>query len=137
MLVEKFCKGRELTVGVIGNDDPTALPIIEIVPRNEFYDYDAKYSPGGSSHICPAEIDEKIAAGIRSCAERAHKAIGCRGESRTDFLLEENGDYWMLETNTLPGMTSTSLLPDAASKTGLSYENLCKKLIELALGIED
>lgn len=136
VLVEKFCKGRELTVGVIGNDDPTALPIIEIVPRNEFYDYDAKYSPGGSSHICPAEIDEETAAGIRSCAERAHKAIGCRGESRTDFLLEENGDYWMLETNTLPGMTSTSLLPDAASKTGLSYENLCKKLIELALGIE-
>ena len=136
VLVEKFCKGRELTVGVIGNENPTALPIIEIVPRNEFYDYDAKYSPGGSEHICPAEIDEKIAAEIRSCAEQAHKAIGCRGVSRTDFLLEENGDFWMLETNTLPGMTATSLLPDAASKIGLSYEDLCKKLIELALDIE-
>lgn len=137
VLVEKYCKGRELTVGVIGNADPTALPIIEIVPRNEFYDFDAKYSPGGSTHICPAEIDEGIAAKIRSCAEQAHKAIGCRGESRTDFLLEENGDFWILETNTLPGMTATSLLPDAASKIGLSYENLCKKLIELALDIED
>lgn len=137
VLVEKYCKGRELTVGVIGNADPTALPIIEIVPRNEFYDFDAKYSPGGSTHICPAEIDEDIAAKIRSCAEQAHKAIGCRGESRTDFLLEENGDFWILETNTLPGMTATSLLPDAASKIGLSYESLCKKLIELALDIED
>lgn len=137
VLVEKYCKGRELTVGVIGNADPTALPIIEIVPRNEFYDFDAKYSPGGSTHICPAEIDEGIAAKIRSCAEQAHKAIGCRGESRTDFLLEENGDFWILETNTLPGMTATSLLPDAASKIGLSYENLCKKLIDLALDIED
>lgn len=137
VLVEKYCKGRELTVGVIGNSDPTALPIIEIVPRNEFYDFDAKYSPGGSTHICPAEIDEGIAAKIRSCAEQAHKAIGCRGESRTDFLLEESGDFWILETNTLPGMTATSLLPDAASKIGLSYENLCKKLIELALDIED
>lgn len=136
VLVEKFCKGRELTVGVIGNENPTALPIIEIVPRNEFYDYDAKYSPGGSEHICPAEIDEKIAAEIRSCAEQAHKAIGCRGVSRTDFLLDDNGDFWMLETNTLPGMTATSLLPDAASKIGLSYEDLCKKLIELALDIE-
>lgn len=137
VLIEKYCKGRELTVGVIGNADPTALPIIEIVPRNEFYDFDAKYSPGGSTHICPAEIDEGIAAKIRSCAEQAHKAIGCRGESRTDFLLEESGDFWILETNTLPGMTATSLLPDAASKIGLSYENLCKKLIELALDIED
>lgn len=133
VLVEKFCAGRELTVGVIGNDDPTALPIIEIVPRNEFYDYDAKYSPGGSTHICPAEIDEPIAAKIRSCAENAHKALGCRGVSRTDFILEENGDFWMLETNTLPGMTATSLLPDAASKVGMSYEELCTKLIELAL----
>ena len=136
VLVVKFCKGRELTVGVIGNENPTALPIIEIVPRNEVYDYDAKYSPGGSEHICPAEIDEKIAAEIRSCAEQAHKAIGCRGVSRTDFLLEENGDFWMLETKTLPGMTATSLLPDAASKIGLSYEDLCKKLIELALDIQ-
>ena len=135
VLVEKY--RRELTVGVIGNANPTALPIIEIVPRNEFYDFDAKYSPGGSTHICPAEIDESIAAKIRSCAEQAHKAIGCHGYSRTDFLLEENGDFWILETNTLPGMTATSLLPDAASKIGLSYEELCKKLIELAFDIED
>ena len=137
VLVEKYCKARELTVGVIGNANATALPIIEIVPRNEFYDFDAKYSPGGSTHICPAEIDESIAAKIRSCAEQAHKAIGCHGYSRTDFLLEENGDFWILETNTLPGMTATSLLPDAASKIGLSYEELCKKLIELAFDIED
>lgn len=133
VLVEKFCKGRELTVGVIGNESPQALPIIEIVPRNDFYDYDAKYSPGGSEHICPAVIDEETTAAIKKCAEEAHKALGCRGESRTDFLLEENGSFWMLETNTLPGMTETSLLPDAASKIGLSYVDLCTELVKLAL----
>lgn len=137
LLIEKFCAGRELTVGVIGNDDPKALPIIEIVPRNEFYDFDAKYSPGGSTHICPAEINESIAKDIQKCAEDAHKALGCRGESRTDFILEENGSFWMLETNTLPGMTATSLLPDAASKAGMTYEELCVKLIDLALEKRD
>lgn len=133
VLVERYCKGRELTVGVLGNDNPQALPIIEIVPKEGFYDYEAKYAPGGSRHICPAEIEESIAAKIRACAEQAHKAIGCKGESRTDFLLEEDGSFWMLETNTLPGMTETSLLPDAASKIGLSFSDLCTKLIELAL----
>lgn len=133
VLVEKYCKGRELTVGVIGNEKPQALPIIEIVSRNEFYDYDAKYSPGGSEHICPAEIDEETTKAIQRCAEEAHKALGCRGESRTDFLLEDNGSFWILETNTLPGMTETSLLPDAASKVGLDYVVLCTKLVELAL----
>lgn len=133
VLVEKYCKARELTVGVVGNDHPKALPIIEIVPRNEFYDFDAKYSPGGSEHICPAEIEEAITEAIQSTAEAAHKALGCHGYSRTDFLLEEDGSFWILETNTLPGMTATSLLPDAASKVGLNYDQLCTKLIELAL----
>lgn len=133
VLVEKYCKARELTVGVIGNEDPKALPIIEIVPKNDFYDFDAKYSPGGSQHICPAEIDAQTTASIQQCAEEAHRALGCCGYSRTDFLLEENGSFWILETNTLPGMTATSLLPDAASKIGLNYQQLCTKLIELAL----
>lgn len=133
VLVEKYCKARELTVGVVGNDHPKALPIIEIVPRNEFYDFDAKYSPGGSQHICPAEIESTITEAIQRTAEAAHKALGCHGYSRTDFLLEEDGSFWILETNTLPGMTATSLLPDAASKVGLNYEQLCTKLIELAL----
>lgn len=133
VLVEKFCKGRELTVGVLGNEHPEALPIIEIIPKNDFYDFEAKYAPGGSQHICPARIDEQIAAEVRKTAEAAHDALGCHGYSRTDFLLEENGKFWILETNTLPGMTSTSLLPDAALKAGLSYEDLCTKLVELAL----
>lgn len=133
VLVEKYCKARELTVGVLGNDDPKALPIIEIVPRNDFYDFDAKYSPGGSEHICPAEIEADLTNKIQRTAEAAHKTLGCHGYSRTDFLLEESGKFWILETNTLPGMTATSLLPDAASKVGLDYEQLCTKLIELAL----
>ncbi|MEE0846087.1 MAG: D-alanine--D-alanine ligase [Eggerthellaceae bacterium] len=133
VLVEKYCKARELTVGVIGNDHPHALPIIEIVPKNDFYDYEAKYAPGGSQHLCPAPIDEGLTASIQNTAEGAHKALGCHGYSRTDFLLEGNGAFWVLETNTLPGMTATSLLPDAASKIGMSYEQLCARLIELAL----
>lgn len=133
VLVERYCKGRELTVGVLGNEDPKALPVIEIVPKEGFYDYEAKYAPGGSKHICPAPLDEELTAKIQKCAEGAHAALGCSGESRTDFLLEEDGTFWMLETNTLPGMTETSLLPDAASKVGLSFSDLCIKLIELAL----
>ena len=133
VLVERYCKGRELTVGVVGNDNPKALPIIEIIPRESFYDYESKYAPGGSEHVCPARIDAETTNKIQECAEAAHRVIGCRGESRTDFLLEENGSFWMLETNTLPGMTATSLLPDAASKQGMPYGKLCEHLLELAM----
>lgn len=133
VLVEQFIKGRELTVAVVGNEDAQAFPIIEIVPQNEFYDFESKYAPGGSKHICPAEIDEAVAAEIRDRAVRAHRALGCSGVSRSDFLLEENGNSWILETNTLPGMTETSLLPDAARAAGISFSQLCTHFIELAL----
>lgn len=133
VLVERYCKARELTVGVLGNDNPEALPVIEIVPKEGFYDYEAKYAPGGSKHLCPAPLDEELSQRIRATAEAAHAALGCKGESRTDFLLEEDGTFWILETNTLPGMTETSLLPDAASKKGMSFAALCEHLIGLAL----
>lgn len=133
VLVEKFVEGKEITVAVIGNDNPKALPIIEIIPRGDFYDFDSKYAPGGSQHICPAPLEEALAAKIHDYAERAHCVLGCSGVSRTDFIIDADGIPWALETNTIPGMTATSLLPDAARAAGISFPDLCTRLIELAL----
>lgn len=133
VIVEQFVAGTEITVAVLGNDEPTALPIIQIVPKGEFYDFESKYAPGGSQHICPAPLDEALTAQIQDYAIRAHKAIGCRGVSRSDFIIDANDKPWILETNTIPGMTATSLLPDAARAQGISFPELCTKLIEFAL----
>lgn len=132
-LVESYIPGTELTVSVVGNDEPEAFPIIEIVPTHEFYDFESKYAPGGSEHICPARLDDKQTAYIQKLAIRAHKALGCRGVSRTDVIMDNHGRCWVLETNTVPGMTSTSLLPDAARAAGYTFPELCTHLIELAL----
>ena len=133
VLVERFVAGKEITVAVLGNDKPEALPIIEIVPKGEFYDFESKYAPGGSQHICPAPLDEELTAKINEYAARAHRALGCRGVSRSDFIIDGEGVPWILETNTVPGMTATSLLPDAARAAGVAFPDLCTKLIELAL----
>ena len=133
LLIETYIKGTELTVSVLGNDNPEALPVIEIVPKNEFYDFESKYAPGGSQHICPARLTAEQTALVQEIAVAAHKALGCRGMSRTDIIMDEQGKCWVLETNTLPGMTSTSLLPDAARVAGYSFPELCTKLIALAL----
>lgn len=132
-LVEQYIDGKELTVAVIGNEDPQALPIIEIIPQGESYDFDSKYAPGGSQHICPAPLDAEVASRIQSLAVQAHQALGCRGMSRTDFILDKEGQPWVLETNTIPGMTSTSLLPDAAKAAGITFPELCTRLVEFAL----
>lgn len=133
LLIETYIKGTELTVSVLGNENPEALPIIEIVPKNEFYDFESKYAPGGSEHICPARLNAEDTAKVQALAVAAHKALGCRGVSRTDIIMDEAGECWVLETNTVPGMTSTSLLPDSARAAGYSFPELCTKLIELAL----
>ncbi len=133
VLVERFVEGVEVTVAVIGNNDPVSLPIIKIVPRGEFYDFDSKYAPGGSQHICPAPLSSELTAIIQNYASRAHNALGCRGVSRSDFIIDADEKPWILETNTIPGMTATSLLPDAARAAGMSFPELCTKLIELAL----
>lgn len=132
-LIETYIKGTELTVPVLGNDEPYALPVIEIVPANEFYDFAAKYETGGSEHICPARIDEAQTKAVQELGVRAHEALECRGISRSDFILDEKGQFWILETNTLPGMTDTSLLPDAARVAGREFPELCAYLVELAL----
>ena len=133
ILVERFVEGTELTVAVIGNKNPKALPIIEIVPRNEFYDFDAKYAPGGSQHLCPAPLDAKTTKHVQSMAIQAHEILGCEGMSRSDFILDKSGQAWILETNTIPGMTETSLLPDAGRAANMDFSMLCTKLIEYAL----
>ena len=132
VLIERFVEGREYTVAVIGNKDARALPVIEIIPTSGFYDYEAKYAPGGSTHVCPAEIDDRDAQEMQQLALRAHKALGCVGVSRTDFIMDEQGTCWALETNTIPGMTKTSLLPETARVSGMSFAELCTYLIECA-----
>lgn len=133
-MVEQFIDGTELTVGVMGSDDPAALPVIQILSNDdEFYNYHAKYAAGGSTHICPAPISEEATEQAQGMAVAAHAVLGCKGISRTDIMLDEEGRCWVLETNTLPGMTDTSLIPDAARAVGMSFGDVCEKLIEMAL----
>lgn len=132
-LVEQYIAGTELTVAVLGaGDDAEALPVIEIIPQADSYDFDSKYAPGGSEHICPARLTHELTEHIQQAAVKAHNALSCHGVSRTDFILDEDGVAWVLETNTLPGMTETSLLPDAAKAAGISFAELCERLIESA-----
>jgi D-alanine-D-alanine ligase len=132
VLVETCIEGRELTVGVLGNEAPYALPVIEIVPINEFYDYESKYAPGGSKHLCPAPIAEQTTSEIQALAVKAHQVLGCAGVSRSDFIVDDAGDIWILETNTIPGMTETSLLPDAGRAAGIEFPELCTLLVAYA-----
>ncbi len=134
VLAEAFVKGIELTCGVIGNDKPEALPVVEIVPDKGhlFFDYEAKYTPGSTQEICPARIDDVLTHKVQSCALMAHTALACDGYSRTDMIAVDKKTY-LLETNTIPGMTQTSLFPFAAKKAGLTYSQLLDKLIELSL----
>jgi D-alanine-D-alanine ligase len=135
VMVEQFIKGREITGGVLGNAELTALPLVEIIPNKEFlfFDYTAKYQPGASKELCPAPINEELTEKARSLALAAHQALRLRGYSRTDMILTEEGEIYILETNTIPGMTPTSLLPQAAAAHGLDFSQLLERLIELAL----
>jgi D-alanine-D-alanine ligase len=133
-LVEERLLGTELTVGVLGNEpDLFALPVIEIVPKREFFDYRAKYDPELSDEICPARIDDALAHRAQDLARRAHGALGCRDLSRTDMIAGEDGRLAVLEVNTIPGMTANSLVPKAARVAGISFAELCDRLVRLAL----
>jgi D-alanine-D-alanine ligase len=130
MMVEEFVPGRELTVSVMGD---RALGVTEITTELEFYDYEAKYAPGGSMHILPAPIPPKAAEEAMALAVAAHKALGCRGVTRTDFRYDDTGPKHrliLLETNTQPGMTPTSLVPEQAALAGMSYAQLCRWIVE-------
>lgn len=135
VMVEKYIEGRELTVGVFGNQDLEALPVIEIVPGEgfDFFDYDAKYKPGATEEICPARLSAEETALAQKCALAAHRALRLRGYSRTDMILAADGSVSLLETNTIPGMTATSLMPQAAAAHGLPFPQFLERLIELGL----
>ena len=134
ILVEAFIHGVELTGGVLGNDNPQALPLVEIRPseKYDFFDYEAKYKAGAAEEICPAPVNEAITQKAQRYALAAHQTLGCMGYSRTDMILAD-GELWVLETNTIPGMTATSLFPKAAAAAGLSFGQLMDRLIELAI----
>ena len=130
VVVEQYIKGREFSVGVIAGK---ALPIIEIAPITGFYDYKNKYQAGSAVETCPADLNEDITVKMQKCAEDAFKALRLKKYARMDFMLDENGEFYCLEANTVPGMTNTSLLPQEAAAVGVSFEDLCQQLVEMAL----
>ncbi|PYL23489.1 MAG: D-alanine--D-alanine ligase [Verrucomicrobia bacterium] len=135
LLIEKFVSGRELTIGVLGDQ---ALPILEIIPKGGFYDFNNKYpflnpqAGGGAEHVCPANIDAKKTKEIQELALRAFRAAGLQVYARVDAILSENGQPFILEINNIPGMTETSLLPEAAAAVGIGYADLCARIIALS-----
>ncbi|WP_028263610.1 D-alanine--D-alanine ligase family protein [Atopobium fossor] len=132
-LVENCIVGTEITVPVIGNNNPQALPIVEIVTGAEFYDLKVKYEPSSLHHVIPARLSEKAYTLAQEYACKAHKALGCRGVSRSDFIVTTDDQPVLLETNMIPGMTETSLLPDSARHAGIEFSELCRTFVELAL----
>lgn len=133
VLVEEFVAGAEVTVGVLGNSELEALPTLEVVPEHEFYDYESKYVPGMSQHIIPARVSDAARVECQRIALEAHRALACRGMSRADVIVTAEGEVQLLEVNTIPGMTKTSLLPDAARAAGIEFPALCDRLVSLAL----
>ena len=130
VIVEQYVKGREIDVGVLNGK---ALPSIEIIPKQGFYDYVNKYQAGATLEICPSEIDPEIEEKLGKAALTVHNALGLKGYSRSDYIVDEKGDVYFLEINTLPGMTPTSLMPQEAAAAGIDYNTLCQMIIDLAL----
>ena len=129
VLFEKYAKGRELTVGILGDE---ALPVGEIIPEHEFFDYACKYQPGLAREIFPAEIPRSLSDRLQDLALRTHRALRMRDFSRVDFIVDGDGTPWCLEANALPGMTANSLLPKAARAAGISFPDLCDRIARLA-----
>lgn len=130
ILIEQYINGREITCSVL---DGQPLPLVEIIPTGELYDYQAKYTKGQSRYICPAEVPENVTIEIQEYAARVFKIIDCRGLVRADFLLDERNRPFFLEVNTLPGLTELSLAPMAAAKAGISFDRLIEKICQSAL----
>jgi D-alanine-D-alanine ligase len=135
LLIEKFVSGRELTIGILGDE---ALPILEIIPKGGFYDFNNKYpflnpqAGGGAEHVCPANIDAGKTKEIQELALRAFRAAGLQVYARADVILSDNGEPFVLEVNNIPGMTEASLLPEAAAAAGIGYADLCARIIALS-----
>lgn len=130
VMIEQFVAGRELTVGILGDE---ALPVGEIIPKHEIYDYECKYTPGMAEEVFPAQISSDRAREAQDLARRAFQALKLRGYARIDFRMTEDGGLYCLEANTLPGMTQTSLIPQGAAAAGISFPELCERIALLAL----
>jgi len=133
VVIEKYIDGIQLTVAVIGNQNPVILPPIEITSKNDFYDYESKYTPGMCEHIIPARIEEQLNHKIEEISKQVYEKMGCRGFARIDFMVDREGNPFVLEVNTIPGMTEMSLVPDAARAAGFTFESLVDKIIKLAV----
>lgn len=129
LIIEEYIKGREFTVGIL---EDKVLPVIEIIPKGRFFDYEAKYQSGMTQYVVPAELSEKITSKLKQNALMAHRVLGCYGCSRVDIILRSDNTPVVLEVNTIPGFTQTSLLPKAAKAAGIGFAQLCIKLIQLA-----
>ncbi|MDR3275508.1 MAG: D-alanine--D-alanine ligase [Endomicrobium sp.] len=130
IIIEKYIEGKEITVGVVNSK---ALPVIEIIPKGDFYDFESKYEKGGSKHIIPARISEKAYKTAQNYAEEIYKIFKCKAICRVDMITDKNGKVWVLENNTIPGMTETSLIPDAGKTVGYDFKSLVLKILESAL----
>jgi D-alanine-D-alanine ligase len=130
VMLEQFIGGRELTVAVLGDE---ALPVVEIKPKDGFYDYEHKYTSGRTEYFCPADLPEKAAEDLQLKGLTAHRSLGCKAYSRVDFRMNSKGEFYCLEVNTLPGMTELSLVPKAAQAVNISFPELLNKIIELSL----
>ena len=133
-LFEKYVQGQEITVGLIGvGDDLQALPILELIPKREFYDYQAKYTAGLTEFVIPARLSDEVSQVAQSIAIRAHQALGCHGYSRVDMIVDRLGQPFVTEVNTLPGLTELSDLPAQAAAAGISYDRLISKILDSAI----
>ncbi len=128
VLVERYIEGREMTVGLLG-EEPVLLPVLEVVASKGFYDYECKYTKGMTEYIVPAAIPEELARELQRLSLRAHRALGCEGFSRIDFMVDEEGRSYCLEVNTIPGMTELSLIPKAAAAAGFSFEEVVEMIL--------
>jgi len=129
LIVEEFIKGREITVGILGTN---ALPPLEIIPKRSFYDFFAKYKSRDTQYLVPAPLPKRAFKRAKDLALSAHNALGCRGFSRVDMRLAEDGEFYVLEVNSIPGLTAKSLLPKAAAFLGISFKDLCIKILNEA-----
>ena len=130
VLFEAYVRGREVTVGILGDQ---ALPVGEIIPEHELFDYECKYKPGMAQEIFPADLPEDVARRIQNAALATHRALGLRDFSRVDFIVDQEGEAWCLEANALPGLTGNSLLPKAARAGGIPFPELCDRMVRMAL----
>jgi D-alanine-D-alanine ligase len=130
VMVEQFIPGRELTVGILGDE---ALPVGEIIPVHEIYDYECKYTAGMAKEIFPADLTAEETTTVQELARRAFRALKLRGYARIDFRMSPDGMFYCLEANTLPGMTALSLIPQAAAAAGISFPELCERIVQLAV----